>query len=124
MKHYPNIIAEPEVHSPQWIFNRVVAHIRRQRRQCRQGEHCFYRLGEDQCPVGPLIHRYDPEMEGYKVPALLEVFRMPKWFRDNAALLEDLQAIHDSPTNWPIDRQLMVLELYAKEHGLRMPERF
>ena len=46
---------------------------------------------------------------------------MPAWFRDNIDFIEELQAIHDTETNWPGDRMDMILELFAAERGMTMP---
>jgi hypothetical protein len=65
--------------------------------------------------------RYDPDMEGYRVRDLLNVFAMPTWFHDNIDFIEELQTIHDTETNWPVGRMDMILGLFAVERGLTIP---
>jgi hypothetical protein len=115
--------AEP-VRDRQWIFDCVVHHYRAQPRRCPLAGPCLYRLGEDRCFIGALIGpaHYDPDMEGYPVRALLKVFSMPAWFRDNIDLIEGLQNVHDTATNWWPGRMDMVLDLFAEERGLMMPK--
>ena len=105
------------------IFDRVVRHHRQQRRRCPVEGQCFYRFAGDMCFVGALIDDdwYDSNMEGYRVRDLLKVFPMRAWFRDNIAVIEELQAIHDNETNWPGDRMEMVLALFAAERGMTLP---
>ena len=107
----------------QAIFDRVVRHHRKQRRRCPVEGQCFYRFAGDVCFVGALIDDdwYDLDMEGYRVRDLLKVFAMPAWFRDNIGFIEELQAIHDTETNWPGDRMEMILELFAAERRMTMP---
>jgi hypothetical protein len=110
----------------QTIFDRVVFHYRQQRTRCPPEGQCFYRFADTMCFVGPLIDdaHYDPEMEGYRIRELTKTFAMPKWFRDNLDLLEELQSIHDTQTNWDApNRMEMVLELFAAERGLSMSAR-
>lgn len=107
----------------QAIFDRVVRHYRAQPRRCPAEGRCFYRFAHDQCFAGPLIDdtHYDPDMEGYHVRDLPQLFPMPTWFVDNIDFIEELQRIHDTETSWPDDRMDMVLELFAAERGLTVP---
>jgi hypothetical protein len=113
----------PQEYSPQDIFDRVVRHYRAQPRRCPPEGRCFYRFGGDKCFTGALIEdaRYAPDMEGFLAHDLVEVFAMPAWFLANLDFISDLQNVHDTETNWPNGRMDMVLELFAAEHGLRMP---
>jgi hypothetical protein len=111
----------------QTIFDRVVRHHRKQRRRCPDAGNCFYRFDDLMCFVGALIddaHYVDAEdgMEGYRVHDLVKLFAMPRWFRDNLNFIKDLQDIHDTETNWPNGRMDIVLELFAEERGLKMPD--
>ena len=109
--------------TPQSIFDRVVRHYRRQRRRCPVEGECLYRLIDDECFIGPLIgdEHYDPAMEGHPVRELLKIFPMPVWFRIHVDFVEELQRIHDNESNWGEGIMDMVLEMFADEHGLRMP---
>ena len=106
----------------QSIFDRVVRHYRKQRRRCPGEGRCFYRFAGDMCFAGLLIGdaHYDRDMEGYRVRDLLKIFALPTWFQDNINFIEELQTIHDTETNWPVDRMGIVLELFATERGLTM----
>lgn len=112
----------PEPIGPQEIFDRVVAHYRQQPRQCTgPAGGCAYRNGPEACFGGALIDdaHYHLEMEGYPIRALLRLFPMPAWFRENIDLIQDLQKIHDDWRNWgAVPRMEMVLELFAVERGL------
>ena len=107
----------------QVIFDLVVLHYRAQPRRCPKEGQCFYRRQGDGCFVHPLIddEHYDPDMEGYKVRDLIKRFAMPAWFRENIGLIEELQAIHDTETNWVGDRMEKILEMFSTDRGLTMP---
>jgi hypothetical protein len=114
----------PPPRTRQDIFDRVVRHHRKQRTRCPALGRCFYRFAGDRCFIGALIDDadYDPEMEGLKVRELMNWLPVSQWFCDNIDLIEDLQNIHDTETNWPDGRMDMVLELFAAERGLKMPD--
>jgi hypothetical protein len=124
MKHeWP--IVEEQIGTRQWIFDRVVRHYRAQPRRCATAANrCAYRFGEDRCFVGALIDDdlYDLEMERSSAEPLMSLFAMPSWFRGNIDLIVDLQRIHDTEANWPDGRMNTVLDLFAAERGLRMPQ--
>jgi hypothetical protein len=119
--------ASPAPDTRQTIFDRVVRHYRAQPQRCPAKGNCFYRFDDLMCFVGRLIddaHYVDGDdgMEGYRVHDLVKLFAMPQWFRDNLDFIKDLQDIHDTETNWPDGRMDIVLELFAEERGLKMPD--
>jgi hypothetical protein len=107
----------------QTIFDRVVRHYRKQRRRCPVEGECLYRLGDDECFIGPLIgdEHYDPTMEGHPVRELMKIFAMPGWFHTHIDFIEELQRIHDNETNWCDGIMDMVLEMFAEDRDLEMP---
>lgn len=48
---------------------------------------------------------------------------MPAWFRENIDLIEELQAIHDTETNWVGDRMETILKMFSTDRGLTMPNK-
>jgi hypothetical protein len=90
--------------TPQEIFNRVVQHLHDQGHAALDfNGRCVYRAKDgSMCAVGCLIQDiYMPEFDDPNDPtSVLELIknystRMPRWFIENARLLQDLQDVHD-----------------------------
>ena len=119
---WPDRLARTEPMSRQTILDCVVRLHRAQRSRCPPEGECFYYFGPLRCFAAPILgNHFDDRMEGIPVSLLPKHFALPDWFKTNINFIAELQQIHDAETNWPSDRMDMVIELFAKERGLRMP---
>lgn len=106
------------------IFDRVVWHYRKQPYRCADmmGA-CLHRYGNDKCWVGALMSDEEAAralLMGVKM--LIDTGASPTWMVPHRDFLADIQAIHDTTTNWDEGRMPMVLEMFAAERGLVMPD--
>lgn len=86
----------------QQTFDRIVAHLRQQKRQSVNDHSCLYRgPNGTSCAVGCLIpdDLYDPKMEGNSVESVCDVYpSVGRMFREwgvDPCLLTDMQRVHD-----------------------------
>ena len=115
--------------SPQEIFDRVAAHLRRQKapsmryNYAENGELCAYRGdGGLKCAAGALISDdlYDPEMDAKGVGWSTLVRSYPELDTKYNALIMDLQDVHDgaNPRKFLREVEKRLLEV-AENHGLQ-----
>lgn len=85
----------------QETFDRIVGHLRRQKKQARKGSQCQYRAPNGcQCAVGCLIpdHLYKPEFEGKGIEDLINDYGMTCVFgadKPDVRVARTMQNIHD-----------------------------
>lgn len=106
----------------QEIFDKVAVHLITQGHQSKSeiGE-CEYRSESgDRCAIGCLISNelYQTSMEGKVVSNLINQYAMPNYFTTHAALLNDLQEIHDSDYAWPTQ---MINQEQSVRYNLLIP---
>jgi hypothetical protein len=110
MKAHSTKGATSDTMSAQDIFNVVSAHLLTQGSRAQttgpSWGQCVYRAKDGKkCAAGVLIPNelYTPRMEGNNFRAVLTEFpELPDWMRENAALITELQIIHDvyEPYDW------------------------
>ena len=84
----------------QEVFDQVVAHARRQRRECRQdsgNQWCQYRKGELKCFAGALIadDEYLPLMDGLSGGGWQHLVKAKTVPMNHQDLICELQSVHD-----------------------------
>lgn len=113
--------------TPQWVYDRVKAHLLKQGRKALQGNRCAYRGDENTaCAAGCLIRDdlYQPTMEGLSAAgdrgvwnAIAESIGLPHDGNDKTGrLISSLQSMHDTrePEQWPL-----ALSQIAMDNGLQ-----
>lgn len=100
----------------QQIFNKVKNHLLKQNKKAIYNGNCAYKHDGMSCAIGCLIPDdvYLPEMEGYSIGALVNLFDLPEYLLDNFHLLIELQKIHDesNPKMWKKE----LTQLANKQH--------
>lgn len=103
----------------QEVFDKVVAHLRKQNAKSADNERCLYRAPDGKmCAVGCLIpdEMYDPEMEGATASDEI-VGQVLDELKIDWKLALDLQYIHD---DYDVEEWEERLEFIAMQYKLEM----